>query len=356
MLGLFLRGKRKKVGMAPGSAVYVGVERSEPARVEVFDYDADRVDELDQVTHAVAGLDRYRSDETTTWVNVVGVHDVEVVRGVAEAFELHPLVVEDILNTDQRPKLEEQGDRLLIVAKVPTIGASSEAPFEHVSIVVGPCWVVTFQEVAGDPFESVRRRLREGRGRLRRMSADYLACCLLDCIVDSYFPATDVLGERLSRLELEVMEDVGDDTRTELHRLKRELILLRRVVLPLREPLSTLRRLEAPLIHDETRPFLADVHDHCLHVVENVDALRELSASVMDLHLAGVSNRMNEIMKVLTLISTMFIPLSFLAGLYGMNFEYIPELRWRYSYFVLLGVMAVLACGMLLFFRRKRWI
>lgn len=354
-------GKREKIGSAPGSAIYVGKARTDAAYVEVFDYSVDGLEESRIHGDDLDALAPLRTSKTTTWINVVGVHDVLLVRTVAEYFGLHSLAVEDILNTDQRPKLEEEAESVMVVVKLPSspVDDPADVAFEQVSIVIGDGWVVSFQEFQGDPFEPLRRRLREGAGRLRRRRSDYLGSCLLDCLVDAYFPVLERIGDELAQIEMDFIDDpekAESISRSVLHRHKRALLLLRKAVTPLRDPLSALRREATSLIGDDTLPFLSDVYDHCLHVLESVEALRELATGVMDLQNVALSNRMNEVMKVLTVISTMFIPLSFLAGLYGMNFAYIPELQWHYSYFVLLGVMAVCVAVMLTYFRRKHWI
>ena len=259
-------------------------------------------------------------------------------RSWGSATDFHPLVLEDILNTDQRPKMEEYGDYLYIVLKMlHDKGKGNQIEAEQVSLVLGPNFVFSFQESGGDVFDQIRERLRTGKGRLRKMGADYLAYTLVDAIVDYYFVILEKLGERIELLEEELVAHPRTETLKEIHTLKREMIFLRKAVWPLREVISGLQRGESPLVQKTTGIYLRDVYDHTIQVIDTIETFRDMLSGVLDIYLSSVSNRLNPVMKVLTIIATVFMPLTFLAGVYGMNFKYMPELEWRWGYPVALG-------------------
>ena len=354
LLGRRLTGG-KKPGAAPGTLVYAGSARAEPVELAYTTYDVEDLVEhpgvsLSECAEALGGTG-------VRWINVTGLTDVEVVETLGKRVGLHRLVLEDILHTNQRPKVEEFPDHLFIVVHMLQWDASTmRVSDEQVSFVLGSEYVLSFQERAGDVFEPVRARIRSGRGLIRSRGADYLAYALIDALVDHYFVILEHLGDAIEALEVRVLDDPSSSVVAEIHQLKRELILLRRSIWPLREVLSELYRGDAELITDQTRVFLRDVQDHAVRVIDTVETMRDVVAGLMDLYLTNVSHRMNEVMKVLTMIATVFIPLSFLAGLYGMNFDVMPELHVPWGYPALLSVMGTLAVGMLIFFRRKRWL
>jgi magnesium transporter len=273
------------------------------------------------------------------------------------AFELHPLVLEDILNTEHRPKCEDCDDYFFIVLKMLSLDdGTEEIRAEQVSIILGPAYVLSFQEREGDVFDGVRQRIHNGKGRLRALGPDYLAYALIDSVVDSYFAILEKIGDRIEALEEELIVDPDPTTLQKIHRFKRQMILLRKSVWPLREIVGELQREESPLIRASTGIFLRDVYDHTIHVVDTVETFRDIISGMLDLYLSSISNRMNEVMKVLTIMATIFIPLTFIAGIYGMNFEFMPELKWRWGYagvwFVMVGVFAAL----LLYFKKRKWL
>jgi magnesium transporter len=351
----FVRKGVKTVGEAPGTATYVGPAREGRARITRIAYDG--ADITQDVLPSAAALLASRCAERVSWVNVDGVHDVQAVQAIGDGFELHPLVTEDLAHTGQRPKLEDYDSHLFIVLRM--LRWNNEADQiedEQVSLVLGPTWVLSFQEHEGDVFEPIRDRLVSDRGRIRKLGSDYLAYALVDAVVDHYFAILEGLGDRVEQLG----EDMADNPKradlNEIRHLKHELLFMRKSIWPLREVLSQIQRGESRLIHDETTPYFRDVYDHTIQIIDTVEALRDMVSSLMDLYLSSMSNRLNEVMKVLTIIATLFIPLSFIAGVYGMNFTYMPELEWRYSYFVVLGLMLAAAAGMLMYFRRRRWL
>lgn len=292
-----------------------------------------------------------------TWLDIDGVHQTNILESVGRQVNLHPLVIEDIHNTYQRPKVEDYEDYLYIVLKMISWDADSEEiQAEQVSLVLGKNYVLSFKEDPGDIFDSIRTRLREGKGRLRKMGADYLAYALLDQVVDHYFIVLENLGEQIEDLEEGLVTSPDTSTVQKIHHLKRELIFLRKSVWPLREAISSLERGESPLFQPETLVYLRDVYDHTIQVIDTIETFRDMVSGMLDIYLSSVSNRMNEVMKVLTIIATIFIPLTFIAGIYGMNFVNMPELQWPLGYFVVWGVMIVIFIGMLIFFKRKKWL
>ncbi len=289
-----------------------------------------------------------------TWVNVAGLGDLDVLAQLAEVFGLHRLALEDVTSVRQRPKVEEYEGGLFIVARMLSMGEWLKN--EQFSMFLGEGFVLTFQETRGDCFDAMRERLRADKGRVRGAGADYLAYALLDALVDSYFPLVEAIGDRLDELEDAILEKADMAAASGLHSRKRMLRQFRRAAWPLREAINILLHDECPLITKETRVYMRDCYDHCVQALDLVEMYRELASDLMNLHLTVVSNRMNEIMKVLTIIATIFIPLSFIAGVYGMNFVGMPELKWRWGYPLCLAVMATAASGMLLYFRRKGWL
>jgi len=349
----FLR--KKHVGLPPGSVVFIGDEKTAPVRFSVIDYTDDHLEET--TLRDVNEVLPYRESPTSTWINVTGVHDEDTIRTIGDHFGLHPLIQEDIAHTGQRPKLEVYDDHIYVVTKMLYHnGNGQHIRAEQVSFVLGGNYLLSFQEDPGDVFDPVRKRLREGRGRIRDRGTDYLTYALLDVIVDHYFVVLEELGGRTEELEDEVLDDPQTETQERINDLRRDLIFMRRMTWPVRELLSQLERLDSPLWSDDTRPFVRDTYDHAVQVLDLVESLRDVVGGLTDLYMTSLSNRMNEIMKVLTIIGTIFIPLTFIAGIYGMNFEYMPELTVWYGYPVAMVAMAALAVALLFYFRRKEWI
>ncbi len=345
-----------KIGVAPGTLVHVGESSGEAITINLIDYDVEQLHEELLAIDDVQRCCQLKASRTVSWINVNGIHEIGPIETLGSCFGLHPLVLEDILNTDHRPKLEDYDDYLFLVLKMLFYDRENGIRTEQVSLVLGPNYVLSFQENVGDVFDSVRERLRGGKGRIRKLGADYLAYALMDAVVDSYFAILETIGDGIEEMEQELVTDPSPQTLNHIHHFKREMILLRKSVWPLRELISALQRVEPPLISDTTGVFLRDVYDHTIQVVDTVETFRDIISGMLDLYLSSISNRMNEVMKVLTIIATLFIPLTFLAGIYGMNFEYMPELHWRWGYFGLWGVMLVTTAGLLRFFRRKKWL
>ncbi len=350
-----LAHKRKAVGAPPGTLVYTGPERPEPVSVNVIEYDPDTLDEESLSKDADFG-ELARRDRLT-WINVDGLSDLAVTKAIGEAFDLHPLVLEDLVHTGQRPKLEEYQRYFFIVLRMLILDeGESRVRSEQIGIVFGEGFVLSFQERAGDVWDAVRERLRGKSGRIRSRGADYLTYALIDAIVDHYFHILEAFAERVEELEMEVLDEPTQNTMREIHGLRHEMLVVRRAVWPLRELANSLLRHESELIAEETGLFLRDVYDHTVQVIDTAETLREVVSGLMDLYLSSVSNRMNEIMKVLTIMASVFIPLTFLAGVYGMNFEFMPELGIPWAYPTLLVLMVGIGIGLLLFFRRRGWL
>lgn len=350
-------GKKRlnKIGLPPGTPVYVGDRRDEEVKITIIDYDEDRIQEK-EITE-VEEVFPFKDTPSVTWINVDGIHQVEIIEKIGNFFGLHPLVQEDIVHAEQRPKREEFENNIYTVVNMFIYNdVLKRAEAEQISLILGPNYVISFQEKRGDVFDSMRERIRSNKGRIRKMGADYLAYSLLDTVVDHYFVVLEKFGDRVEEVEEELVSHPDPGSLQEIHRLKREMILLRKSVWPLREVISSLEKAESSLIKKTTQIYLRDVYDHTIQIIDTVETYRDMLSGMHDTYLSSVSNRMNEIMKVLTIIATIFIPLTFIAGIYGMNFKFMPELGWRWAYFVVWGVIIVVALTMIIYFKRKKWL
>ncbi len=344
-----------KVGLPPGTLVHVGEKKAETVKISVMDYDQANFQEKNFRT--IEEVFPFKETPTVTWVNIDGLHQVDIIKKIGDHFDVHPLIQEDILHTEQRPKMEDFDTYILIILK--TLHYDDETGMvntEQISIILGPTFVISFQEVQGDAFDPLRERIRTGKGKIRRMGSDYLAYSLLDSIVDHYFVLLEKCGERIEVLEDELTLEPKPETLQAIHNLKQEIIFLRKSVWPLREVISGLERVESPLIHDDISMYIRDLYDHTIQVIDSVETYQDILSGMIDLYLSSVSNKMNEVMKVLTIFASIFIPLTFIAGIYGMNFEFMPELRVRWAYPALWGLMIVITVILLAFFRRKKWL
>jgi magnesium transporter len=345
--------RSKKAGLSPGTLIHIGEQRAEAVAVTLFNYAGERCDE-----RTVTMLDELQppADESVAWVNVGGVHRVEVLETIGKQFSLHPLLLEDIANTDQRPKLDDYDSYLFLVMKMLMANERGDILVEQVSFVLGRNFVLSFQENGTDVFKSVRERLRGGKGRLRQNGSDYLLYALVDAVVDQYFSVLEVLGEKIESLQERVMADPKPDTLKDIHALKRQLLFVRRAVWPLREATNSFSRSDCPILHEHTKVFFRDVYDHVVQIVDTIETLREMVSASLEIYLSSVSYRLNAVMRVLTVITTIFMPLTFIAGVYGMNFEFMPELKWEWGYPMVMGLMGVVAAAMLIGFRQRKWL
>ena len=343
------------MGLPPGSLVTVTDKQAKSACVTVIDYDSANLAE--KTIENVADCSCYKQTSTVTWINIDSVSDAQTVHAIGESFGLHPLVIEDILNTDQRPKLEDFGQYIYIVLKMLRLDPSDKTLLvEQVSLVLGPGFVLSFQELEGDVFELIRQRIRSAKGKIRQMGPDYLIYSLIDAIVDGYFVVLERASDQIEIFEEELMDHPSANVLQSIHKLKRESLFLRKAVWPLREVIGSFQRAESELVSDQISLYLRDVFDHTIQVIDTTETLRDMLAGMVEIYLSSLSNRMNEVMKVLTIIATIFIPLTFIAGIYGMNFEKMPELKWYWGYPLVLAVMLVVALGMLAYFRKKKWL
>jgi magnesium transporter len=351
-----IKQRSKKSGLPPGTLVHIGEKKTGNTKIAILDYDELHFEERE--TETVDECIPFREKPTVTWINVDSVHQPEVLEKIGGCYGLHPLVLEDIVNTDQRPKIEDYDDYLYIVLKMLYYNEKTgEITTEQISLIVGPNYVLSFQEgIEGDVFTQLRERIRNNKSRVRKMGADYLAYSLVDAIVDNYFAILEKIGDNIELLEEKLVGSPSERLLHEIHVLKREMIFLRKAVWPLREVISSMERGEHALIREDTKIFLRDVYDHTVQVIDTVEVYRDLVSGMLDLYLSSISNRLNAVMKILTIIATIFMPLTFIAGIYGMNFKYMPELEWRFGYLVILLVMLAIGVSMLVYFRNKKWL
>jgi magnesium transporter len=344
----------QKAGLPPGSLVHVGETNDSEINIRGLRYTDTEFDEFtisDENT-----LRNLKEQNGILWLQVDGVHQPDKIAAVGEIFHLHSLTQEDILNTGQRPKMEDFDDYLFLVGKILSFDKiNAEVHEKHFCLVLMKQVILSFHETGDDIFSSVETRLKKLNGKIRKKGTDYLAYALFDAMVDNYFLVLETIGAQIEELEEEILADPTRESLESLHSLKRELTILRKSVWPLRDVVNSLLRSDSDLIVDDTLKYFMDVHDHTLQIIETLEAFRDVTASLYDMYLSTISNRMNEVMKVLTVIATIFIPLTFIAGIYGMNFRYMPELAWRWAYFAVLAVMAVLGLGMAIYFKKKDW-
>lgn len=350
-----VRKRSEKSGLPPGSLVSVGSPSCVLTRIKQFTYGTDAYVEKD-----LANITEFQLGDTTkqvTWLDIDGLDDLSVVNAVGERFNMHPLLLEDVLNTDHRPKLEEYQDMLFVVTKMMSLDEETESiESEQISFVLGKGWVVSFQERPGDILDPIRERIRHLTGRVRKTGADYLLYALLDVIVDNYFLIVEDLGERIEELERKIMVRPGNEDLLTIQEIRSLLITVGRYVPPTRELAGRLSTVQTDLIDKGTRRYLNDLQDHTVYIADSINTFRDMLTNLENTYHAGQNARMTQVMKLLTIISTIFIPLTFIAGVYGMNFERMPELHSPYGYYIIMAFMAAIAVVMLLWFRRKRWL
>jgi magnesium transporter len=348
--------RSKKAGLPPGTLVYTGEVKSKEVKIDIFNYSESSFDEK-----VVKGIDEcllYKDKPGITWINIDGILKNEDLEKLGKGFNIHPLALEDILSVDQRPKEEDFISNIYIVLKMLSYNnLKYEIISEQISLIVGTNYLISFQEeIEGDVFNSVRERIRSGKGKTRRLGPDYLAYSLVDCIVDNYFIILEKVGERIELVEESILKKSSESSVKDIHALKREMIFLHRSVWPLREVVGGLLREDSELIKDSTKIYLRDVYDHTIQVMDTVETYRDILSGMLDIYLSSVSYKLNEVMRVLTIVSTVFTPPIFIAGIYGMNFEILPEIKWRYGYPFALFLMAASSLSMLFYFKKKRWI
>ncbi len=347
--------KSKSAGLTPGTLVHIGERLMEKPKISIIDYSSNQLEE--KTVESIEECCAYQEKPTITWINIDGIHQADIIEQIGHSFQIHPLTLEDIMNTSQRPKIDYFPGYIFIALKMFYWDeAEQEIAIEHISLILTDHTVLSFQEREGDVFNSVRERIKKKTSKIRKSGADYLVYSLLDSIVDQYFLILEKLGDKTELLEDALIKQPSPENLRVVHQGKRNLIFLRNAVWPLREIINKLEKDESKLIQKNTKLFLRDVYDHTIQVIETVEALRDMVSGLLDIYLSSVSNKMNEVMKVLTIIATIFIPLTFLAGIYGMNFEYMPELSWKWAYPATLSVMFIVGIGMYFFFKKKNWL
>lgn len=344
-----------KSGLQPGTLIHVGEKKIDTVKITVLDYDENTC--VEREFQDVEECLKFTDKPTVSWINIDGLHDTEIINRIGGHFGIHPLVLEDILNTDKRPEIDDYVDYIYIILKMIYIDPEEDQiNAEQVSLLLCKNTVISFQEGAGDPFEFIRERIRGGKGRIRKSGADYLAYALADAVVDNYYIVLEEMGELIEEIEDELIEEPDQDTLREIYELKREMLYLRKYIWPLREVVHKLQISESPLIDSNTKVYIRDLYSHAIQITDTAESYREMITGMLETYLSVASNRMNEVMKMLTIIASIFIPLTFVAGLYGMNFEYMPELHHRWGYPGIIVLMLLIATGMIYYFKRRKWL
>ncbi|MCG2430256.1 magnesium/cobalt transporter CorA [Aequorivita xiaoshiensis] len=348
-----IKPKRAK-NLSPGTVAYTGKKSTTVTELDIIDYSKEHYHRYR--TNNIEEAFNYEDSTNITWINVNGLSNADDIIKLGTHFELHPLIQEDIVSTYQRPKIDEYDDYLFIVFKMLHYD-NDRLNYEHISMIMGKDYVLTFQEAEGDVFSDLRERLEHDKGRIRGVGADYLMFAILDAVVDNYFTVIEYLSNKVELLEDKLFDKKEDpDIAEEIQQLKKEILKIRKAVVPLREVVNRLEKIDYTIIEERTNKYIRDLYDHIIQVNESVEIYREMIWSLMDMYMTTISNKMNEVMKVLTIMASIFIPLTFLAGIYGMNFDHMPELHLRYGYYYIWGLMILVFLGLLWYFKRKKWI
>ena len=341
------------IGLQPGELVHVGKKLVDRVNIVQMEFDRDNFSKT-----TMDSVDKCLEENWSgvKWTNIVGLHDADVIKKVGDHYTLHSLVQSDIMNTELRPRIDDHGNCLYMILKLPHILSDNRLFMEQISLVVGKNYVVSFQETDDDVFDNIRERLEKNVGKLRNSTSDYLAYALADAIIDYYYVILEKIGVQSEQLEEELMRNPTPKTLQTIHTLKREMVTLRKSIWPLREVIDGFGRMESEIVRDSTRKYLRDVYNHTVQVMDNIEGLRDMVGGMLDTYLSSVSNKMNEVMKTLTIIASIFIPITFIAGIYGTNFEHIPELSWEGSYFAMLASMVVIVAVMMVWFKKRSWL
>jgi magnesium transporter len=351
----FIKHTSTKTGLSPGILIHTGEQKMEKATISIINFDQRNL--VENELQSIEETYPHKDSPSVTWININGLHNVDIIEKVGTHFDIHPLTLEDVVNTAQRPKAEDFENYLYVVLKMLSFDESAgHIVSEQISLILGEHFLFSFQEQPGDFFEPVRQRIRRAKGRIRKSGCDYLAYALTDAVVDHYFGVLEKMGEKIENLEEELLKEPAAEILETIHGLKREMIYFRKQVWPLREVLNSLLKEQSNLIEETSLVFWRDVYDHVIQVIDTIESLRDVLSGLQDLYLSTISNRMNEVMKVLTIMATIFIPLTFFAGIYGMNFEFMPELKWKWSYPLFWVVLAAIFGIMVFWFKRKKWL
>jgi len=350
-----IKKSSKSRGFPPGALIHIGEKKTDKVKISVIDYSIGKYDEKE--IGKVEECFSLKRKPSISWINVDGLHEIDVIEKLGKCFDIHPLVLEDILNTDQRPKMEDFEKYIFLVLKMLyTDEKTQEIHSEQVSLILGNNFVISFQEAIGDVFDPVRERIKGAKGRIRKMGADYLAYALIDAIVDNYYVILEKVGEKIESMQEDIISNPNPETLQHIYKLKRDMIYLRKTVWPLREVINGLLREESKLVKKSTHIYLRDLYDHTIQVIDTIETYRDMISGMLDIYMSSISNKMNEVMKVLTIFAAIFIPLTFIAGVYGMNFQNMPELSIPWAYPAIWVVIIIVGISLLGYFRHKKWI
>jgi len=344
----------KKKALGPASVVYIGKKKTAEVGITIIDYNENEFQKKE--VKKVEECFPFKEKDSITWINIDGVHNTDIIEKIGEYFGIHPLILEDIGDTTQRPKVEDFDDYIFIAIKMLYYNSKGEIQAEQVSLILGKNYVISFQETKGDVFDPVRERIEKAKGRIRKMGSDYLLYRLIDAAVDNCFAVLEKMGDEIEDLEEDIVERVAPESLHAIYDFKKDMILLRRSIWPLREVVNAFTREAPALIAENTIIYFRDVYDHTIQVIDTVETFRDMLSGLHDTYLSSISNRMNEIMKVLTMFASIFIPLTFIVGVYGMNFSFMPELKWRWGYFTVWGLIIIVGVSTIFYFKRKKWL
>jgi magnesium transporter len=343
------------INTPPGTVQYFGIPRAEQPVIKLIEYDD--AEAVEYIIDKPEQLTKFLQTEKVKWIRVTGVNDIEMITQLGEIFQINQLELEDLSNTTQRPRMEERENYIFLVFKALLINPEDrDVAIEQVSLVLGNNYVLSFHETEPKLFEILRTRILTGKGRIRKMKSDYLAFVLADIMIDQYFIILEDIGDTIQNIESELIISPGSANQESIYRMKRRLVYVSRTIWPVRELVNEMERSDHTLIREESRIYFRNIYDHTVQIIETLDSLRDLTSSMMDLYLSSVSLKLNEIMKVLTIFSALFIPLTFFAGVYGMNFKFFPELEWRWGYALFWSVCITATIVMLIYFYRKKWL
>ncbi|MBM3709081.1 MAG: magnesium/cobalt transporter CorA [Actinobacteria bacterium] len=346
--------RSSKAGMPAGSLIHIGERKVDKIKIKLINYGEH--DYIEQDIENIAQCFEFKDDKTITWINIDGIHDTDMLSKLGDCFGFHPLILEDILNTEQRPKVEDFTDYIYVVLKIIDYEKNlKEVTFDQVSIILGKNYLISLHERPLDIYETVKNTLKKDRSKIRKAGSDYLAYLLMDSIIDNYFSVLENVGERIENIENKIITNPSPKTLKATHNLKRDMLFMRKSVWPLREVISKLERGEISLIKNSTRIYIRDIYDHIIQVIDTIETYRDMLSGMIDIYLSSISNRLNEVVKILTIISTIFIPITFIASIYGMNFKFIPEFSWKWSYPVVWFIMLAVIITMVIYFKRKKW-
>jgi magnesium transporter len=357
MKKLLLMGKKKKIGLPPGSIIHIGENSNSDTKIEVIEYNESHLKESEYFNDEFLFKDEFEEKSDVSWIDVSGVHNEKIIEEIGEGFAAHPLILEDIVNTGQRPKIDLYNDYIFISLKVLAYNnEKDEVEFEQISLILGKNFIITFQKEDKDFFSLIKDRIRNTKGIVREKGADYLAYALIDSIVDNYYLTLEILADKVEELEKDIISNPSSDELERIKHYKNEITFIRKSIWPLRDIIRSIIRSSSSLIKESTEIYFKDIYDHVVEILDMIGLLQDMLTNTLDVYLTSSSNKMNEIMKILTIISSIFIPLTFITGVYGMNFKYMPELESNYGYPIVLSLMFVIIILLLMYFKRKDWL